>query len=288
LWKLFYGHGIARSLEESGTQGQLPTHPELLDWLASEFQKDWDIKHIVRLMVTSSTYRQSSAETPEIRERDPFNELYARQSRWRLDAEFIRDNALSVSGLLNREIGGRSVKPYQPPGYWSSLNFPTREWQKDTGDKVYRRGMYTHWQRTFPHPAMVAFDAPSREECTCERPQSNIPQQALVLLNDPEFVEAAKAFAVRTLGAKVNDDASRVAFAFETATGRKPKPEETKILLGILREHREFYSKESGDAEALLKTGDMAPPENLKAGELAAWTNVSRVMLNLHETMTRQ
>ncbi len=288
LWKLFYGHGIARSLEESGTQGQLPTHPELLDWLASEFQKDWDIKHIVRLMVTSSTYRQSSAETPEIRERDPFNELYARQSRWRLDAEFIRDNALSVSGLLNREIGGRSVKPYQPPGYWSSLNFPTREWQKDTGDKVYRRGMYTHWQRTFPHPAMVAFDAPSREECTCERPQSNIPQQALVLLNDPEFVEAAKAFAVRTLGAKVKDDASRVAFAFETATGRKPKPEETKILLGILREHREFYSKESGDAEALLKTGDMAPPENLKAGELAAWTNVCRVMLNLHETMTRQ
>jgi hypothetical protein len=135
---------------------------------------------------------------------------------------------------------------------------------------------------------MVAFDAPSREECTCERPQSNIPQQALVLLNDPEFVEAAKAFAVRTLGAKVNDDASRVAFAFETATGRKPKPEETKVLLGVLRKQRKFYSKESGDAEALLKTGDIVPPKNLKAAELAAWTNVCRVMLNLHETMTRQ
>jgi hypothetical protein len=135
---------------------------------------------------------------------------------------------------------------------------------------------------------MVAFDAPSREECTCERPQSNIPQQALVLLNDPEFVESAKVFAVKTLTAKSKGDAARVALAFETATGRKPKPEETKVLLGVLREHRKFYSKEPGDAEALLKTGDMSPPKTLDPGELAAWTNVCRVILNLHETMTRQ
>ncbi len=198
LWKLFYGYGIARSLEESGTQGQLPTHPEMLDWLASELQTRWDIKQMIKLMVTSATYRQSSVETPALRERDPLNKLFARQSRYRLDAEFVRDTALSISGLLNPIVGGPSVKPYQPPGYWAALNFPEREWQKDSGEKVYRRGMYTHWQRSFPHPAMIAFDAPSREECTCERAKSNIPQQALVLLNDPEFVEAARAFAQKT------------------------------------------------------------------------------------------
>src|SRR5207244_13086900 len=165
-----------------------------------------------------AAFRQSSAETPVSRERDPFDKLLARQSRWRLDAEFVRDNALSIGGLLSPKIGGESVKPYQPLGYWAALNFPTREWQKDAGEKVYRRGMYTHWQRTFPHPAMTAFDAPSREECTCERPRSNIPQQALALLNDPEFVEAARAFAAKALTNGGADDAARLGWAFERAT----------------------------------------------------------------------
>jgi hypothetical protein len=288
LWKLFYGYGLARSLEESGIQGELPTHPELLDWLASEFQSKWDVKHLVRLMVTSSTYRQSSAETPAVRERDPLNKLFARQSRWRLDAEFVRDTALSVSGLLNPTIGGPSVKPYQPPGYWAALNFPVREWQKDTGDKVYRRGMYTHWQRTFPHPAMVALDAPSREECTCERPKSNIPQQALVLLNDPEFVEAAKAFAAKALKDGGQGDGARVLWAFERATGRTAKPEEVQVLLSVLQKHRKQFAEKPDEAKKLLAVGDMTPPKDVKPEELAAWVSVCRVILNLHETITRQ
>jgi hypothetical protein len=287
IWKQFFGYGIARSLEESGAQGQLPTHPELLDWLASEFKAGWDVKKMVRLMVTSQTYRQSSVETPASRERDPFNKLFARQSRWRLDAEFIRDNALSISGLLSPKIGGESVKPYQPPGYWSALNFPTREWQKDSGEKTYRRGMYTHWQRSFPHPAMMAFDATSREECTAERPRSNIPQQALVLLNDPEFVEASKAFAVKTVQS-AKDDAGRLKWAFSKATGRSPTDPESKILLALLAKHRADFTKNPAEATKLLSVGEVKVPAELNAAEIAAWTNVCRAIINLHETMTRQ
>lgn len=288
LWRLFYGHGIARSLEESGTQGQLPTHPELLDYLAAEFQTKWDVRHMIRLMVTSSAYRQSSVETPAVRERDPANRLFARQTRERLDAEFIRDTALSLSGLLSPTIGGVSVKPYQPAGYWSALNFPVREWQKDSGEKVYRRGMYTHWQRSFPHPAMVAFDAPSREECACDRTRSNIPQQALVLLNDPEFVEAARVFAQKVAVEGGKDDAARIAWAFERATARKPKPEEATILAGLLAKHRTDFAAKPAEARKLLAVGDAPLPKDAKPEELAAWTSVCRVILNLHETITRQ
>ena len=287
LWKLAFGRGIARSLEESGTQGELPTHPELLDWLASEFGKDWDVKRALRLIVTSAAYRQSSAEPPSLREKDPRNDLFARQARFRLDAEFVRDTALGVSGLLNRQVGGPSVKPYQPPGYWSALNFPTREWQKDAGAAVYRRGMYTHWQRSFPHPAMVAFDAPSREECTCDRPRSNVPQQALTLLNDPEFVEAAKALAVKVLAEGGKDDATRVGWVFRRATGRDPKPAEAEVLLGLLAKHRKEYAADPEGAKKLLAVGDMSPPKDVRPAELAAWASVCRVVLNLHETITR-
>ncbi len=318
LWRMFFGSGIARSLEETGVQGEQPTHPELLDWLATELKNPsptpplkgegpksgsplpagrgaggvgsspWDIKHLVKLMVMSSAYRQSSVETPAIRERDPMNKLFARQTRQRLDAEFIRDTALSVSGLLNPTIGGPSVKPYQPPGYWAALNFPTREWQKDTGNSVYRRGMYTHWQRSFPHPAMVALDAPSREECTCDRPKSNIPQQALVLLNDPEFVEAAKAFAAKTLKDGGTGDGTRVEWAFLRATGRTPKLEETHVLMGLLQKHRKQFAEKPEEAKKLLSIGDVVAPKDVKPEELAAWVSVCRAILNLHETITRQ
>ena len=288
LWKLFFGYGIARSLEETGVQGEQPTHPELLDWLATEYQTKWDTKQLIRLLVLSSTYRQASVETPAVRERDPMNKLFARQTRARLDAEFIRDTALSVSGLLNPQIGGASVKPYQPLGYWAALNFPVREWQKDTGDKVYRRGMYTHWQRTFPHPAMVAFDAPSREECTCDRPKSNIPQQALVLLNDPEFVEAAKAFASKTLKDGGAMDGARVMWAFERAVNRTAKPAELEVLMEVLNKHRKQFADKPEDAKKLLGVGDLAIPKDVKPEELAAWVSVCRVILNLHETITRQ
>jgi hypothetical protein len=288
LWRLFFGTGIARSLEESGTQGELPTHPELLDYLATEFAAKWDVKALVKLMVTSAAYRQSSLETPAMRERDPLNKLFARQARQRLDAEFVRDTALSVSGLLNQQVGGPSVKPYQPPGYWAALNFPTREWQKDAAPATYRRGMYTHWQRSFLHPAMAALDAPSREECTCDRPRSNIPQQALVLLNDPVFVEAAKALASKVLASGAKDDGAKVAFAFERATGRAPNADESKILLGLLAKHRKQFAEKPDDAKKLLSVGDVPAPKDVKAEELAAWVSVCRTVLNLHETITRQ
>lgn len=288
LWRLFFGTGIARSLEESGTQGELPTHPELLDWLAVEFGAKWDVKALVKLMVTSAAYRQSSLETPAMRERDPQNKLFARQARQRLDAEFVRDTALSVSGLLNPQIGGPSVKPYQPPGYWAALNFPAREWQKDAAPATYRRGMYTHWQRTFLHPAMAALDAPSREECTCDRPRSNIPQQALVLLNDPVFVEAAKALASKVLASGAKDDAAKVSVAFERATGRAPTADESKILLGLLAKHRKQFAEKPDESKKLLSVGDVPAPKEMKPEELAAWVSVCRTVLNLHETITRQ
>ncbi|MCS7022094.1 MAG: PSD1 and planctomycete cytochrome C domain-containing protein [Gemmataceae bacterium] len=287
LWKLFYGRGIARSLEESGTQGEWPTHPELLDWLAAEFQSNWDVKHLVRLMVTASAYRQSAQERPDLRERDPLNLLWARQNRFRLDAEFVRDTALAISGLLVPRIGGPPARPYQPPGYWAALNFPPREWVKDKGEQQYRRGLYTHWQRTFPHPAMVAFDAPSREECTCERPRSNIPQQALVLLNDPEFVEAARAFAQKALREGGPDDHQRLSWMFERATARRPDPDEQQVLAQLLQRHRQHYRQHTEAARQLLQVGDHPPLPDVPAAEVAAWTSVGRVLLNLHETITR-
>ena len=191
LWMLYFGQGIVKTADDFGALGTWPTHPELLDWLALDFQQAGDIKRAIKEIVLSATYRQSSKGTPELRHRDPYNQLHARQGRFRLDAEFVRDNALAISGLLVPKIGGPSVKPYQPAGYWRFLNIPTREWMNDKGDSQYRRGLYTWWQRTFLQPSMLAFDASTREECTVERPRSNTPQQALVLLNDPTYVEAS-------------------------------------------------------------------------------------------------
>ncbi len=288
LWKLYFGQGLSKSLEDFGAQGEWPTHPELLDWLALEFMDSgWDVKHLVKLLVLSGTYRQTSTVTAELKERDPYNRLLARQARFRLDAEEVRDNALAVSGLLAREIGGHSVKPYQPAGYWTALNFPPREWQNDKGDGLYRRGLYTHWQRSFLHPSLLAFDAPSREECTVERPRSNIPQQALVLLDDPTYVEAARAFAEHIVargGSSVN---ARLAWAFGQAVSRTPKPEEVKVLADLYARHFREYSADKAAAKKLLAVGDHPVPKDRDPAELAAWTSVARVILNLHEVITR-
>jgi hypothetical protein len=198
IWKLFFGEGICRSVDDLGSQGQLPSHPELIDQLAVDLiESGWDVKQSVRSIVLSRTYRQSSQPRPELADVDPDNRLLARQARFRLDAELVRDNALAVSGLLVPTVGGPSVKPYQPAGYYAQLNFPTRTYQADRGDQQYRRGLYSHWQRTFLHPMLKAFDAPSREECAARRTRSNTPLQALALLNDPSFVEAARALAER-------------------------------------------------------------------------------------------
>jgi hypothetical protein len=288
LWKLFFGHGIARTLEDMGSQGEWPTHPELLDWLAAEYvESGWDTKHIVRLMVTSAAYRQSSRATEEVRRRDPSNRWLARQSRFRLDAEMVRDSALASRALLVRKVGGRSVKPYQPAGYWAHLNFPTRKWEKDQGDNVYRRGVYTHWQRTFLHPSLLAFDAPSREECTAERPRSNTPQQALVLLNDPTYVEAARVFAERTIRQGGKTDDQRLAFAFREALSREPTSQEEQILTSLRKKHLNEYNDDKQATDQLLGIGDRAKPTDVDGVELAAWTSVARVIMNLPESIIR-
>jgi hypothetical protein len=288
LWKLFYGRGLSGNLDDLGGQGQPPSHPELLDWLAVEFRDSgWDIKHMIRLMVTSRTYAQSSVASEKARAADPLNRLYSRQGRWRLEAEFVRDTALSISGLLAKDlVGGKSVKPYQPAGYWQHLNFPKRQWQADSGAALYRRGVYTFWCRTFLHPSMLAFDAPSREECTAERSRSNIPQQALVLLNDPIFVEAARAFGERIMRAGDDTD-SRLTWAIRTAMTREPQEEELRVLESLYREQRERYADSPEEARALLQVGTADQPITMDVGELAAWSQVARAILNAYETTSR-
>ncbi|MFO0879697.1 MAG: DUF1553 domain-containing protein [Gemmataceae bacterium] len=289
LWKLYFGQGLVTSMEDFGSQGTPPSHPELLDWLAVEFRDSgWDVRHLERLILTSATYRQSSLVGETLRQRDPYNRLLARQGRFRLDAEIVRDNALAISGLLVRKVGGPSVKPYQPAGYWAYLNFPTRDYVEDRGEGQYRRGIYTYWQRTFPHPSLIAFDAPSREECTAERPRSNTPQQALVLLNDPSYVEAARVLAERTLREGGKADPERLTFAFRLALGRPPRPGEVELLLPLLAKHFDQYGKDKASADKLLAVGQAPLSKEIDPVALAAWTSLTRVLLNLHETITRE
>ena len=288
LWKQFFGIGLSKVLDDLGAQGEPPANPELLDWLACEFMDcGWNMKHMVRLIVTSATYRQTSVATPELVAADPFNRELARQSTFRVDAECVRDAALVVSGLLVPTIGGPSVKPYQPEGYWENLNFPQRTYPNDSGEKQYRRGLYTWWQRSFLHPSMLAFDAPSREECCAERNRSNIPQQALVLLNDPSYVEAARSLAARILKECNGSPEERVAWAWRLVLQRLPRVEEMETVMPLLRMHIDHYKADPAAADALLKTGLTAVPADVDKPELAAWTHVARVLLNLHETITR-
>jgi hypothetical protein len=288
LWKIAFGRGIVKSLEDFGSQGEFPTHPELLDWLATDFvDSGWDVKRTFKLILMSRSYRQSSVPSKEALAKDSTNDLFSRQNRFRLDAEMIRDNALAVSGLLVNKIGGPSVKPYQPPGYWQYLNFPKREWENDHGDNQYRRGLYTYWQRTFLHPSLAAFDATSREECTVDRPRSNTPQQALVLLNDPTYVEAARSLAARILQSGGPTTGDRLRFAFDQVLTRSPRPEETMLLTKLLEKHRQEFATDKASAEKILAVGDLKSPDQLDPTELAAWTSVARVLLNLHEAITR-
>lgn len=298
LWKQFFGIGLCRTLDDLGAQGEWPAHPQLLDWLACEFMDSgWNVKHMVRTIVTSRTYRQTSAATAEQLAEDPENRRLARQSRFRLEAELVRDNALSIAGLLVPTIGGPSVRPYQPAGYWENLNFPPREYQADGGESQYRRGVYVWWQRTFLHPSLLAFDAPSREECAADRTRSNIPQQALVLLNDPTYVEAARAFAARILKEGGADLPSRLDWAWRRALGRKPREDEMAAARAVFEKHLAQYVRDPAAAQAVLKVGQARAPEGVvppcvslpgvSPAELAAWTSVARIILNLHETITR-
>jgi hypothetical protein len=288
LWKQFFGVGLSDTVEDLGAQGEWPGQPELLDWLAVEFRKSgWNIKHMVRLIVISSAYQQSSRPRPELRSIDPANRLFASQNPRRLDAEFVRDNALAISGLLCTDLGGPPCKPYQPAGYYANIQFPDRDYIADRDERQWRRGVYMHWQRTFLHPMLANFGAPSREDCIAARTIANTPQQALTLLNDPEFVEAARAFALRLLAGHPTTDAGRLDSAYALALSRAPRPRERQSLLAFLASVREAYRTRPDDAKKLLAIGYAPVPAGSDAVELAAWTSVCRVLLNLHETITR-
>ncbi|MGA1235978.1 MAG: DUF1553 domain-containing protein [Limisphaerales bacterium] len=288
LWRLFFGVGLSKNVTDFGSQGEWPKHPELLDWLAAEFMDSgWDVKHVVRLMVSSAAYRQSSEASGELREKDPFNRWLARQSRVRLDAEVIRDNALAVSGLLSGEVGGASVKPYQPEGYWDHLNFPKRTWQADSSEKIYRRGLYVFWCRTFLHPGLLSFDACPREESTAERVVSNTPLQALTLLNDPVYVEAARVLAERG-GREGGQSASdRIGWAYRQVLARQPKVREQEVLQALLDAERQRFEQDTDAVKELLSVGASSLDGDLNPVEVAAWTAVTRTLLNLDETVVR-
>ncbi len=294
LWRQFFGTGISKNLDDIGSQGEWPVHPELLDWLAAEFVEPkapqghaWDVKHIIRLIVTSQTYRQASAPHTEADARDPDNRLLARQNRPRVDAEVVRDIALSASGLLVEEFGGPSVKPYQPDGYLTALNFPKREYSASHGAGLYRRGVYTFWQRTFLHPSLATFDAPSREECTVNRSNSNTPLQALVLLNDPTYVEAARALAQNMLKDGGSTFANRIAWAFERTVNRPPTADEQRVLDQLYRHNLARFRASPASARQLISVGEAPALKKASPASLAAMTTVARAILNLHETITR-
>jgi hypothetical protein len=288
IWKQFFGMGLSKVLDDFGSQGETPPNLALLDWLACEFMDSgWDVKHMVRLMITSQTYRQTSVASKELRERDPDNRALARQGRWRLEAELVRDNALAVAGLLDCRIGGPSVKPYQPDGYWENLNFPIRSYEASLGADQYRRGLYSWWQRSYLHPSLLAFDAPTREECAADRSRSNIPQQALVLLNDPSYVEAARVFAARILEEGGSETSARLEWAWRQVLSRLPSRDEARVCADLLEQELAEYTRNTQAAASLLEVGAESVPSTLNPAELAAWTSIARVLLNLHETITR-
>jgi len=291
FWLQHFGTGLVKTAEDFGIQGEQPSHPELLDWLALQFvQSGWDMKQFHKLIMMSATYQQSSHVTPQQLEKDQENRLLSRGPRFRLDAEVIRDTALATSGLLVREVGGKSVRPYQPSGLWKAVGFGgsnTSVFAQDKGEKLYRRSMYTFWKRTSPPPSMSTFDAPDRETCQVRRARTNTPLQSLVLMNDVQFFEAARKLAERVMleaGPKPED---RFVFAFRTTTSRFPKQYEKDSLMQLQKEYLEEFQKESGNAEKLLSAGESPRDTKLQPAELAAWTMICHLLLNLSETVTQ-
>ena len=288
IWYLLMGRGLAADLGDLGNRSELPSHPLLLDHLSIDFyQHHWDIKRLVKGIVMSETYQQSSQPTEAAMAADPDNRWLSRQARFRLPAEMIRDNALAVSGLLMRDpIVGHS-RPYQPAGYYRHLNFPTRRYAADKGPAQYRRAVYMHWQRQFLHPMLKAFDAPSREECTAQRLESNTPLAALVLMNDPTFVEAARGLAIKILGAEGQNDKQRIEELFRRVLSRVPRPSEKKTVLQFLADCRENYKQQPELAARLLAVGMHPVPAEMDKVELASWSDLCRALLNVNESFTR-
>ena len=291
LWQQLFGVGLVKTAEDFGAQGEWPSHPELLDWLACEIiESGWDIKHMLKVMVTSATYRQSSQVSPDLHRRDPENRLLARGPRFRMEAEMIRDQALAVSGLLVEQLGGPSVRPYQPAGLWKAVAYPdsnTQVFMKDEGPAQYRRSLYTYWKRTSPPPNMTAFDAPSRETCTVRRPRTNTPLQALILLNDPQFVEAARALAQRAMLEVESSPVARIARVFRFVTAREPTESERDVLLDLYNGQLRDFEDNPDAAEQLLSVGDSPRDETLDIAEHAAMLNVAATILSLDEAVTK-
>jgi hypothetical protein len=288
FWYLLFGHGLARDLDDFGGQGEPPTHPRLLDRLAHEFvESGWDTKHMLKLLATSRAYRQASLVSADMAERDPENRLLARQSRYRIPAESIRDNSLFVSGLLVQKVGGPSVKPYQPAGYYRHLNFPKRKYEQHKDERQWRRGLYMHWQRQFLHPMLKSFDAPRREECTAQRPQSNTPLASLALLNDPTCVEAARVFAARIVREGGESDEERLRFTWRTALSGAPDNEERAVLNEFLATVRKHYADDETAAAELTSIGLSSVPIDIPVTELATWTAVARAIFNTSQFSMR-
>ena len=292
LWLQVFGTGIVKTAEDFGAQGEPPSHPELLDWLSVQFREDgWDVKRFMKRLVMSATYRQSSRVTPETLAKDPANRLLARGPRFRLDAEMLRDQALFAGGLLVETVGGPSVKPPQPSGLWEAVAYTdsnTAHFAADTSvEKIHRRSFYTFWKRTAPPPQMTTFDAPSRESCQVRRERTNTPLQALLLMNEPQFIEAARALAERTLheGGSTADD--RLTFMFRLVTARAPDPKDFAELSSALKDLTAHYAKEPEAAKQLITAGATKPDSRFSVPELAAWTMIGNVILNLDEVITK-
>ena len=293
FWQNYFGTGLVKTSEDFGSQGESPSHPELLDWLSTEFVRtNWDVKAMQKMLVMSATYRQSSRSTPALQERDPENRLLARMSRFRLPAELVRDSALAASGLLNPEIGGASVFPYQPAGLWDELafgrEFTAQKYTPSHGQDLYRRGMYSFWKRTVPPAALSTFDAPDREKCLSRRAVTNTPLQALALMNDPTFVEAARHLAQRMLREGGSSAGEKIAFGYRRTVARRPNQKEVAVLTGIAAKQTNLYRENDRAARALLSIGESKADPQWPAADLAAWTNVASMILSLDEAITKE
>jgi hypothetical protein len=290
FWTELFGTGIVKTAGDFGVSGELPSHPELLDWLAIEFRESgWNVKQLFKLIVTSATYRQSAATTPQKLEKDPENRQFSRGPRFRMDAEMVRDYALAASGLLSDKIGGPSVKPYQPPGVWEAvamIGSDTRDYKQDSGESLYRRSMYTFWKRSAPPASMEIFNAPSREHCVMLRERTNTPLQALVTLNDPQFVEAARRLARSAVSAQAGAD-NRINYIAQRLLARRLTPPELEIVRASAAKFTEHYTAHAEDAEKLIDVGDSPADAKIPAVELAAWTMVANQLMNLDEVLIK-
>jgi hypothetical protein len=290
LWQMFFGSGLVKTAEDFGAQGEVPSHPELLDWLALEFQQNgWDVKALLKTIVLSATYRQSSKITPQFLQRDPENRLLARGPRMRLAAEMIRDQALFVSGLLVEKLGGSSVRPYQPDGLYKDMLFSNMtNYAQEKGEGLWRRSLYTFWKRTVMPPAMQVFDASSRESCTVRETRTNTPLQALNLMNDTTYVEAARLMAQRMLNEGGTKPEDRLAFGLRLVAGRRPDDSEKRLLLSNLQTQLDHFRGHPKEAAQLLAVGQKRNDAKLNTEELAAYSVVASLLFNMDEVLSKQ